>query len=303
MVKRIFIFMLIFALGASLASCNGQEKNESVNSLDGGEPVSYSSDTESGEESSEENASDEVNDTVSDATNISVTDNDNDNETDPEPETDSSLPLSGVRICVDAGHGRFTQGYQEAIGPGSAQTKPAFVSGTAGSYQSEAEFNLTVALMLQSFLEEQGATVFMTRTDENAALSNIGRAQLGNDNNCNIAVRIHADGSENTSRSGISMLVPAANEFITDQSLLRASYIAGETVLEAVIDKTGANDLGVIYRDDLTGFNWSTIPSILIECGFMTNPAEDARLADPEYQMLIAEGICQGLIEYFTQQI
>lgn len=301
MVKRIVIFMLIFTLGAPLVSCTAREKHATVNSLESGEPVSYSYDTESDKATSEEIISEEIKDTVLNDTDIPQTDiND---ETESKPQTNSSLPLSGVRICVDAGHGKFSQGYQEVIGPGSSQTKPAFVSGTAGSYQSEAEFNLKVALKLQSLLEEQGATVFMTRTDENAVLSNIGRAELGNDNNCNIAVRIHADGSENTSRSGISMLVPAANQFITDESILRASYIAGETVLDTVIEKTGANDLGVIYRDDLTGFNWSEIPSILIECGFMTNPAEDARLADPDYQMLIAEGICQGLIEYFTQHI
>lgn len=217
----------------------------------------------------------------------------------PEPQAPDPLPLAGKRICVDPGHGSFTNAYNEPVAPGASQTKPAFVSGTAGSYQSEAEFNLKVALKLRDALTSAGATVYMTREDENAVLSNIGRAQLANDMGCDLAVRIHADGSENTSARGISMLVPGEGGYITDTALIETSTQIGEIVLAAVIERTGAPDRGVIPRNDMTGFNWCAVPSILIECGFMSNPEEDELLFDDGYQQMLAEGIAAGIIEYY----
>ncbi|MBE6685645.1 MAG: N-acetylmuramoyl-L-alanine amidase [Ruminococcaceae bacterium] len=208
--------------------------------------------------------------------------------------------LAGLKICVDPGHGDFTESIKEPIAPGSSQMKAAFVSGTSGSYQTEAEFNLKVGLLLKEMLEAEGAIVYMTRTGSKAELSNVGRAELANDNGCDLAVRIHADGSENTSVSGISMLVPGAGLYITDTLLISESTAIGQAVLNAVLEKTGAENRGIIPRTDLTGFNWSTVPSILIECGFMSNPSDDAKLADPEYQKKIAEGILEGLIEYYN---
>jgi len=305
--KRITSILLSLILAFSLLSCTAVKNEKQSNSLDEAEEA-FESDTYTlktdepsdvtKEIKEETEMTEEIIEEVTESEKTDAVINDK-----PSVDDTEALPLSGRNICVDAGHGSFSQSYQEAIGPGSSQTKPAFVSGTSGSYQSEAEFNLKVALMLESLLVEQGATVFMTRTDENATLSNIGRAELANDNNCDIAVRIHADGSTDPSVHGVSMLVPASNEFIADSKLLSDSYSAGESVLNAVIESTGAVNRGIIYRNDLTGFNWSTVPSILIECGYMSNTSDDAKLADPEYQMLIAKGICHGLIEYFNNNL
>lgn len=207
--------------------------------------------------------------------------------------------INGKKICIDAGHGNFEKGYNEAIGPGSAQTKPAFVSGTSGAYQTEAEFNLLLAIELKGILEAQGAVVYMTRTTERAELSNIGRAQFANDLECDMVVRIHADGSENTFVSGISVLIPGKNSFVTDEGLLKTSHDAGQYVLSSLIQKTGAINRGLIERTDLTGFNWSQVPSILVECGFMSNAEDDIRLAEPEYRTKLAWGITEGLITYY----
>lgn len=291
--KRILTVIMLLILSVLLCFCGAKSENP-VNSLD----LAVSGD--GGLETGPKAESAEVNEETS-ADTEELTSSPDTNAEDL-PGIDESLPLSGIKICIDAGHGRFETKTYEAIGPGSSTTKAAFATGTAGSYQSEAEFNLKVAELLKTLLEEQGAEIYMTRTGEWAELSNIGRAQLANDNNCDIAVRIHADGSENTASHGISMLVPARNEFITDEYILTESTEAGEILLDAVLEKTGAKDLGIKPRSDLTGFNWSAVPSVLIECGFMTNPEEDARLADPAYQQLIAEGLTQGLITYFTDK-
>ncbi|MBR5516010.1 MAG: N-acetylmuramoyl-L-alanine amidase [Clostridia bacterium] len=293
-IKQIISLLLIMLLSVSLFSCSYFKKAQEATSLDEAENVetktyinNYGSEAENDEAVTNDQSSELTEDESVD--------------TEEAQQQVSTGKLAGRKICVDPGHGTFTQSVKEPIAPGSTETKAAFVTGTSGSYQTEAEFNLKVGMLLKEMLEAEGAEVFMTRTGAVAELSNVGRAQLGNDNNCDCAVRIHADASSDSSVYGLSMLVPGSGGYITDYDLISESRDLGIYVLESVIDKTGAYNRGIINRNDLTGFNWSTIPSILIECGFMTNPQDDAMLADPDYQVLIAEGITQGLINYFNK--
>ena len=66
-----------------------------------------------------------------------------------------------------------------------------------------------------------------------------------------------------------------------------------------MIQATGAKENGVFLRDTYTGLNWSEVPSILVECGYLTNPKEDVQLNDPLYQKLLAEGMVNGICDYF----
>jgi N-acetylmuramoyl-L-alanine amidase len=65
-------------------------------------------------------------------------------------------------------------------------------------------------------------------------------------------------------------------------------------VQSAVVRQTRALDLGLVQRSDLTGFNWANVPAILVECGFMTNPAEARLLRSSAYQLKIARGLTAG---------
>lgn len=47
----------------------------------------------------------------------------------------------------------------------------------------------------------------------------------------------------------------------------------------------------------MTGFNWSKVPVILVEMGFMSNPNEDKLLSQDTYQDKLAQGLCNGIIE------
>lgn len=204
--------------------------------------------------------------------------------------------LYGKKIVLDPGHGAFSENYKEPVAPGSSEMKSAFSTGTSGAFISEAEFNLIIAQKIAPLLIEEGANVYFTRNDDNS-VSNVDRALFANDLNADLAVRIHADGSSDTSLYGISVLVPA--EGVIEQELVSLSRSAGESVLDSLIEATDANNRGVIERYDLTGFNWSKVPVILVECGFMSNPNEDALLSNPLYQDRIASGIADGIIEYF----
>lgn len=219
-------------------------------------------------------------------------------ETPDDLNDEKELLLSNKIICVDAGHGINSYNKQEPIAPNSTQTKIAFASGTKGKNQTEEELNLSVALKLEKELKKLGATVYMTRITHESDMTNIDRAEFANNHNADVSIKIHADGIENTSAHGVSMIVPS-NQYINNQELCKESRKIGEIILDEIIKSTGAANRGVVSRSDLTGFNWTKVPIILIEMGFMTNPEEDAKMETDEYQQKIVDGIVKGLLIYF----
>lgn len=209
--------------------------------------------------------------------------------------------VTGKLIVLDPGHGTGGNNEKEPVAPGSSIKKAAYVSGTAGKNQTEEELNLIVAEKLKKTLEERGADVYLTREGHKAELSNVGRAKLANDLNADICVRIHADGSENSSAHGASVLLPSS-EYIKNDELIQKSKAAGEIILEEYVKATGAKNRGTVVRSDMTGFNWSEVPVVLIELGFMSNPEEDALMETEDYQSKMVFGIAQGLEQYFTER-
>ena len=120
---------------------------------------------------------------------------------------------------------------------------------------------------MKNKLEALGAEVIMTRTKHDVAVSNIERAEIANDANADICIRIHADGTENSSANGFSILVPSG-DLLGNPSIIEPSREAAEAVETSLSESTGARDRGIVEREDLTGFNWSEVPVILVEMGF-----------------------------------
>jgi N-acetylmuramoyl-L-alanine amidase len=103
-------------------------------------------------------------------------------------------------------------------------------------------------------------------------------------------IRIHADGSTSPAANGISTLVPARRAGWTTD-VYAASRRAGRLVQRELVRATGARDLGVVERRDLTGFNWADVPVVLAETGFMTNARERRLLRSAGYQRRLARGL------------
>ncbi|MDL2236591.1 N-acetylmuramoyl-L-alanine amidase [Christensenellaceae bacterium OttesenSCG-928-K19] len=210
-------------------------------------------------------------------------------------------PLAGILIGLDPGHQGKGSSSQEPTAPGSGETKARVTSGTAGvsSRVDEHVVNLQVGLKLRDLLEEQGATVLMMRETADVDISNSERALMMNEAGTDLVLRLHCNGSDNSSDKGAFILVPSGGytEGIQAQSLEAAEYI-----LAAFIDATGANNMGVSKRSDQTGFNWSTVPVCNIEMGHMSNPTEDELLVSDEYQNKCARGLCNGIVRYFESK-
>ena len=213
------------------------------------------------------------------------------------PVQESAGRLEGLIIGIDPGHQSKPNNDKEAISPGSSEMKAKVSSGTQGvsTRTPEYEVNLQVALLLRDALEAEGATVVMTRETNDVDISNQERAILCNEAGCDLVLRIHCNGSENRSVTGIGLYVRATG------ACAEESYAASEAILPAMAEATGANAQGIFKRDSYTGLNWSEVPSILVEMGYMSNAEEDERLCDPEYQSLLVEGMLEGMCTYFER--
>lgn len=203
-------------------------------------------------------------------------------------------------IGIDPGHQGKGNSEQEPVGPGAAETKKKVSSGTQGKWSRVPEYKVTlnVGLRLKELLESAGATVIMSRETHDVNISNAERAIMMNEANCDLVLRIHCDGNDNTSVQGASMLVPVGDYTTAEVQAISAQ--AGEEILNRFVEVTGAKSRGLRLRSDLSGFNWSTVPVCLIEMGYMSNKEEDLLLASEEYQEKCAEGLYQGILLYFN---
>jgi N-acetylmuramoyl-L-alanine amidase len=198
-------------------------------------------------------------------------------------------------ICLDPGHGTppAIGRQREAIGPGSRVTKIKDGGGAPG----EAEVVLAIAGRTRTLLLRRGYRVAMTRTGPTFSGGNIERAQFCNRRGAALMLRIHADGSADTSRRGVSTLYPARHRGWTDDVYSR-SLRAARAIQRSLVRASGARDLGLVQRSDLTGFNWADVPVVLAETGFLSNPQEQRLLHSAAYQQRIARGFVAGVAAF-----
>ncbi|ULO05206.1 N-acetylmuramoyl-L-alanine amidase [Paenibacillus sp. 19GGS1-52] len=202
-------------------------------------------------------------------------------------------------ICIDAGHQSKGNNTKEPVAPGSKTLKPKVSSGTQGVATGKPEFKLTleVASKLEQVLQKD-YKVIMIRRSNNVNISNSERATRCNKAGADLTLRLHADGSDNRSVQGMSFLYPSLSSSST-KNIAPQSLEIVKVLSQAVLKETKATSRGLVPRSDLTGFNWSKVPVVLIEMGFMTNRKEDVKLSEPTYQDLIVQGIKKGLDSYF----
>lgn len=184
------------------------------------------------------------------------------------------------------------------MSPLSDETKPLYTTGTRGANMTEEQLNLTVGLQFRDALEELGAEVVMTREVSEITISGIERCEIAHEAGADIAVHIHADGNNDPSVHGVSVLVPDG-DLLGTPSIVEESVRLGELMVNAVAAETGAKNRGTVPRSDMTAFNFSEIPSVLIEMGFMTNPEEDALLETAEYQAKIVDGMVAAILDWY----
>ncbi|MBE3583807.1 MAG: N-acetylmuramoyl-L-alanine amidase [Limnochordaceae bacterium] len=180
--------------------------------------------------------------------------------------------LSGRTIVVDPGHGGDNPG---AHGPHGSR---------------EADNNLAIARYLQQDLEQAGARVILTRTGNTTPGFGLvdqlrARVDLANGAGAQVFVSIHNDSNPDLSLSGPT-------------TYYWGSPALARVIQQELVDSLGAVDNGVVRRP-LYVLEHTRMPAVLVEAGFITSPADEARLANPTYQRRIALAIARGLARYF----
>lgn len=182
------------------------------------------------------------------------------------------------------------------------QTKaPKVVIGT-----TEAESNLKIALKVQNLLEQSGATVILTRSDENAIydigsktlkqkkISDIrNRVKIGNESQADIFVSIHLNKIPQNQYWGWQTFYREESE----EGLRLATSI--QNALNETIQKE--NTRVPMKIDNIYIIKHVEIPTTIVECGFLSNPEEEQLLLTDEYQNKLAWGIYTGIMDYFYQ--
>lgn len=210
-------------------------------------------------------------------------------ETQPEPVREltqaelmdvSGISLTGRKVIIDAGHGGFDAG----------------CTGVDG--RLEKEVNLEIAQRVQQKLADEGALTIMTRTTDDALAASKEedmdlRKRIITDSNADAFVSIHQNMyEEDPSKTG-------------PQVFFAYHGTAGKTLALAVQDMLNYKlqiaeprmALDVAYDVLIPGSQ----PSCTVECGFFSNPEEEAKLQTPEYQDELADGIVDGIKLYYKR--
>ncbi|NLI90051.1 MAG: N-acetylmuramoyl-L-alanine amidase CwlD [Epulopiscium sp.] len=198
-----------------------------------------------------------------------------------------SLATASKTIVIDAGHGGFDPG---KVG----------ISGVL-----EKDINLQIALKLRDYLEQSGAYVIMTRTedvdldgDDNKKIKKadmINRTKKANDNEADILVSIHQNAFSQSNVKGGQVFYHDSSE----EGKRLANHI--QKAIKDYADKD--NNRLAKHNGDYYVLRATSSPSVIVECGFLTNREEESKLMTDEYQEKIAWAVYIGIVEYFQETI
>ncbi len=204
------------------------------------------------------------------------------------PITQASTSDKGPLVIVDAGHG------------GEDPGKVSNYSGIA-----EKDLNLRIAVMLQNLLEQDGYSVIMTRTDDILCYSQgttditdkrrqdlTTRKKLIDTSGADIAVSIHLNDFTDPKYYGAQTFFPPDS---LDSERLAVSI---QKNLVSMVDPANTR-VALVKKEKIVILKNLVVPTALVECGFLSNQAEEEKLRQVDYQENLAQAVKEGIDAYF----
>jgi len=192
--------------------------------------------------------------------------------------TDTPTPTPAIfaRVLIDPGHGGDDYGAEvDSLG------------------LNEKTLNLAIALKLYNLLQQDTDKIYvnMTRFAE-TTVSRPDRVAMANAS-YDFLVSIHCNTSDESSPHGV------ATYYQTHEGVDKpfTSEELADVIQSGVVDVTGAHDRGTVADTELYLLNHTTIPAVIVEVGYLTNPDELNLLLDDSYEEKLAEGLRQGILE------
>lgn len=189
------------------------------------------------------------------------------------------LPVENKVVIIDAGHGGFDPGKTGANG------------------ENEKDINLKIASYLQQYLEQSGAVAIITRSDD-SALGDSKKADMScrksivNDSGGDILISIHQNSFTSKKAAGAQVFYYKTS---TEGKRL------AESIQQSLIDTVDSeNTRAAKPNSDYYVLRTTEIPAAIVECGFLSNPEEEKKLNDDEYQQKTAWAIYKGILNYFN---
>jgi N-acetylmuramoyl-L-alanine amidase len=181
------------------------------------------------------------------------------------------LQMRGMRIALDAGHG--------GAAPGAI--------GTTG--MRESDVNMELVMMVKSELERRGAIVTLTRTGD-YDITMARRIELINEQNPDIVVSIHNNAGGN----------PITTKGVSTYYRHIGYRPLSETILKRMLELDVEN-FGLVGSFNFALNSITEYPNVLVEGLFMSNPEDEAKLADPRFKRNLSRQIVRGIEDFIKQ--
>ena len=220
-------------------------------------------------------------------------------------------------VVIDPGHGGYDSGT------------------TAGAPLLEKDIALQIGLRLQGELEHRGVRAILTRTGD-YFVTLADRTAFANQAGADLFISIHLNSSPDAATTGIEtyylnnttdratirlaamenasggaystaaggdlnyILSDMRQQYKANESVALASMIEADTTAELNASLgVRVNALGAM-RGPFYVLVGARMPAVLVECGFLSNREEAARLASAPYQQMLAQGIAEAAVHYFN---
>ncbi len=218
--------------------------------------------------------------------------------------------LDGAVIAIDPGHNGGNAAHPDIINApvdAGGFTKACNTVGAAtDDGYSEARVNLEVSLALRDLLVAEGATVHLSREDDDGVGPCIDeRGRFAGEVGADLLLSVHADGAAPEAH-GFHVIRPGLVEGYTE-GIVGESAVLAEAVRDALragglTPATYVGEAGLVERGDLGTLNHAAVPAVLVELGNLRHAGDAALLTDPAGQAEVAGHLLAGLAAYLARR-